>query len=51
MGPQNETIDRLVVNEGSVLGVGGHKVALPVDQLGPQFRCPAASPQGRYIGC
>jgi sporulation protein YlmC with PRC-barrel domain len=33
MNPESKTIDRLVVNEGGVLGVGGHKVALPVDQF------------------
>jgi sporulation protein YlmC with PRC-barrel domain len=33
MQPQNKTIDRLVVSAGGVLGVGGHKVAVPVDQF------------------
>ena len=33
MNPESKTIDRLVVNEGGVLGVGGHKVAIPVDQF------------------
>jgi sporulation protein YlmC with PRC-barrel domain len=33
MNPANKTIDRLVVNSGGVLGVGGHKVAIPVDQF------------------
>jgi sporulation protein YlmC with PRC-barrel domain len=33
MNPESKTIDRFVVNEGGVLGVGGHKVALPVDQF------------------
>jgi len=30
MQPDSKTIDRLVVNEGGLLGVGGHRVALPV---------------------
>jgi sporulation protein YlmC with PRC-barrel domain len=33
MNPENKTVDRFVVSEGGVLGVGGHKVALPVDQF------------------
>jgi sporulation protein YlmC with PRC-barrel domain len=33
MQPQNRTIDRLVVSAGGVLGVGGHKVAVPLDQF------------------
>ena len=33
MNPANKTIDRLVVNSGGVLGVGGHKVVIPVDQF------------------
>jgi sporulation protein YlmC with PRC-barrel domain len=33
MNPESKTIDRLVVSAGGVLGVGGHKVALPVDQF------------------
>src|SRR6266403_3541214 len=33
MQPQNKTIDRLVVSAGGVLGVGGHKVAVPLDQF------------------
>jgi sporulation protein YlmC with PRC-barrel domain len=33
MNPSSKTIDRLVVSAGGVLGVGGHKVALPVDQF------------------
>jgi sporulation protein YlmC with PRC-barrel domain len=33
MNPANKTIDRLVVNSGGVLGVGGHKVAIAVDQF------------------
>jgi sporulation protein YlmC with PRC-barrel domain len=33
MNPESKTIDRFVVSAGGVLGVGGHKVALPVDQF------------------
>jgi sporulation protein YlmC with PRC-barrel domain len=33
MKPESKTIDRFVVSEGGVLGVGSHKVALPVDQF------------------
>jgi hypothetical protein len=33
MKPESKTIDRLVVNAGGLLGVGGHKVAVPIDQL------------------
>jgi sporulation protein YlmC with PRC-barrel domain len=33
MNPESKTIDRLVVNSGGILGVGGHKVAVPIDQL------------------
>jgi sporulation protein YlmC with PRC-barrel domain len=33
MNPANKTIDRLVVNSGGLLGVGGHKVAIPVDEF------------------
>jgi sporulation protein YlmC with PRC-barrel domain len=33
MDPQSKKIDRLVVNSGGVLGVGGHRVAIPVDQF------------------
>jgi len=33
MKPEDKTIDRLVVSEGGVLGVGAHKVALPIDQF------------------
>ena len=33
MNPESKTIDRLVVSAGGVLGVGGHKVALPIDQF------------------
>jgi hypothetical protein len=31
MKPDTKTIDRLVVGEGGVLGVGSHDVALPID--------------------
>jgi hypothetical protein len=30
MTPKSKTIDRFVVNAGGVLGVGGHKVAMPI---------------------
>ena len=33
MNPQTKAIDRLVVKAGGVLGVGGHDVAIPVDQF------------------
>lgn len=33
MDPRSKKIDRLVVNSGGVLGVGGHRVAIPVDQF------------------
>jgi sporulation protein YlmC with PRC-barrel domain len=33
INPQSKSIDRLVVKSGAVLGVGGHDVALPVDQF------------------
>jgi sporulation protein YlmC with PRC-barrel domain len=33
MNPGSKTIDRFVVAEGGVLGVGAHHVALPVDQF------------------
>ena len=33
MKPDSKTIDRFVVAEGGVLGVGAHHVALPVDQF------------------
>lgn len=33
MKPDSKTIDRVVVNAGGVLGVGGHKVAVPINQL------------------
>ncbi|HEX9461703.1 MAG TPA: PRC-barrel domain-containing protein [Alphaproteobacteria bacterium] len=31
MTPETKTIDRLVVGEGGVLGIGSHQVALPID--------------------
>ena len=31
MDPQSKKLDRLVVNSGGVLGVGGHRVAIPVE--------------------
>lgn len=31
MKPETKTIDRLVVGEGGVLGIGSHDVALPID--------------------
>ena len=31
MQPSSKTIDRLVVGEGGVLGIGSHRVALPID--------------------
>ena len=33
MNPSSRTIDRLVVSVGGVLGVGGHHVALPVNDF------------------
>jgi len=33
MDPQTKKIDRLVVTAGGMLGVGGHRVALPIDQF------------------
>jgi len=33
MDPASKKVDRLVVAEGGVLGVGAHKVALPVDSF------------------
>jgi sporulation protein YlmC with PRC-barrel domain len=33
MKPESKTIDRVVVNAGGLLGVGGHKVAVPINQL------------------
>lgn len=33
MDPSSKKIDRLVVKTGGVLGLGGHQVALPIDQF------------------
>jgi sporulation protein YlmC with PRC-barrel domain len=33
MKPDSKTIDRLVVAEGGVFGIGSHNVALPIDQF------------------
>lgn len=33
MKPDSKTIDRLVVAEGGLLGIGAHNVALPIDQF------------------
>ena len=33
MKPDSKTIDRLVVAEGGVLGIGAHNVALPIDRF------------------
>lgn len=33
MKPEEKKIDRLVVSEGGVLGVGAHHVAMPVDEF------------------
>jgi sporulation protein YlmC with PRC-barrel domain len=33
MKPDTKTIDRLVVSSGGVLGVGAHRVAMPIDQF------------------
>ena len=33
MDPASKKLDRLVVTSGGVLGVGGHRVAIPVDQF------------------
>jgi sporulation protein YlmC with PRC-barrel domain len=33
MNPESKTVDRFVVSAGGVLGVGGHKAALPIDQF------------------
>jgi hypothetical protein len=33
MEPSSKKIDRLVVSTGGVLGIGGHRVAIPVDQF------------------
>jgi hypothetical protein len=33
MKPDSKTLDRLVVSEGGVLGIGSHRVALPIDDF------------------
>jgi hypothetical protein len=33
MKPEGKTIDRLVVRTGAILGVGGHFVAMPIDDF------------------
>jgi len=33
MDPQSKKIDRLVVTAGGMLGMGGHRVAMPIDQF------------------
>lgn len=33
MDPSSKKIDRLLVTVGGVLGVGGHRVAIPIDQF------------------
>ncbi len=33
MQPSSKTIDRLVVGEGGVLGIGSHRVALPIGEF------------------
>ena len=33
MDPQTKKLDRLVVSSGGVLGVGSHRVAIPLDQF------------------
>jgi hypothetical protein len=33
INPSSKAIDRMVVKAGGVLGVGGHNVAIPVDQF------------------
>ena len=33
MDPQSKKIDQLVVTAGGVLGIGGHRVAVPIDQF------------------
>lgn len=33
MKPEDKTIDRLVVRSGGLLGVGGHLVAMPIDEF------------------
>jgi len=33
MDPLSKKLDRLVVSSGGVLGIGGHRVAIPIDQF------------------
>ena len=33
MKPESKTVDRLVVSAGGILGIGGHDVALPIDEF------------------
>jgi len=33
MNPDSKQIDRLVITSGGVLGIGGHRVAIPVDKF------------------
>ena len=33
MDPQTRKLDRLVITSGGMLGMGGHRVALPIDQF------------------
>ena len=33
MDPQSKKVDKLVVNAGGMLGIGGHRVAIPIDQF------------------
>ncbi len=33
MNPESKKVDRLVVSAGGVLGVGGHRVAIPVEKF------------------
>ena|SRR5438128_2679477 len=33
MDPSSKKLDRLVITAGGVLGVGGHRVAIPIDQF------------------
>jgi hypothetical protein len=47
MKPDGKTVDRQVVVSGSVLGIGGHHVAVPLDQFSWDGSEPAA---GRLPG-
>ena len=33
MEPQSKKVEKLVVNAGGMLGIGGHRVAIPIDQF------------------